>query len=299
MRNDGRNSYRKHEQTKKIQTLENALSWTERLFSRISFARGGHRLRRWFFMLLLALPFLLGGAWLVRYTIDKAYSMSIDNISYEGRMKIIGKEQALRILGIQGSVNMATLNAGRMEKTLEEHPCIVSAHIRAELPDTLSIEVEERIPLVYVEMEHAADTGERKRLFMDPNGVLFPVVEEYHENFLGLPVWYLQPGDVSEFREGAVIAEKYRRPIVDLMTASNQYSTAEIPPMREIFRPKEWKILVMLEGGTEVMMQVYGIKGQMERLAAILEHCRATKHKAQEINVIPRVNPTVRYAEEK
>ena len=49
--------------------------------------------------------------------------------------------------------------------------------------------------------------------------------------------------------------------------------------------------------GDEVLMQVYDIKGQMERLAMILEHCRATQRRPRSINVIPRINPTVNYAE--
>ena len=71
----------------------------------------------------------------------------------------------------------------------------------------------------------------------------------------------------------------------------------EIPAIREIFRPKEWKIIVTLEGSTEVLMQVYDLKGQMERLAMILEHCRATHRRARSINVVPRLNPTVIYAQ--
>ena len=72
----------------------------------------------------------------------------------------------------------------------------------------------------------------------------------------------------------------------------------EIPAIREIFRPKEWKIIITLENEAEVLMQVYDIKGQMERLAMILEHCRATHRAPRSINVIPRINPTVIYAGE-
>ena len=61
--------------------------------------------------------------------------------------------------------------------------------------------------------------------------------------------------------------------------------------------PKEWKIILTLENGAEVLMQVYDIKGQMERLAMILEHCRATHRAPRSINVIPRINPTVTYAD--
>lgn len=294
-----KNRYRSLEKEGNARLLEKALSFSDRVFSRAALVRALRWLRRWMLYFLLALPLLLAAAWGIRYSIDKAYSMSIDNISYESRQKIISKEQALEILGIHGSVNLATLNATGMQKKLESNPCIASAHIRAELPETLNIEVEERIPVVYVEMEHAADTGQRRRLFMDPQGVLFPVVESYHGNFMGVPVWYLRPGDVPEFKEDAVVPERVRRPIVELVAAANMYNLTEIPAFREIFRPKEWKILATLDGGTEVEMQVYDIKGQMERLAMILEHARAVKKHAREINVIPRINPTVRYVEDK
>lgn len=292
------NRYRSNKEEDKVRLLESALPLLERLFGATARKRALRALRRWVLILLLAAPVLFAIGWGINYAIEKAYSLSIDNIEYESRQKLITKEQILELLGITGSVNMATLNASGMQAKLESNPCIESAHIRAEFPDTLSIEVEERIPVVYVEMEHAADTGKRRQLFMAPDGTLFPVVEAYHQNFLGVPVWYLRPGDVPEFCVGAVVSEKARRPIVDLVTAANMYSLVEIPAVREIFRPKEWKILITLDSGTEVEMQVYDIKGQIERLAMILEHARATNRKAREVNVIPRLNPTVRYVED-
>ena len=85
---------------------------------------------------------------------------------------------------------------------------------------------------------------------------------------------------------------------MELVAAANLYSLVEIPAIREIFRPKDWKIIITLENGAEVLMQVYDIKSQMERLAMILEHCRATQRRPRSINVIPRINPTVVYADE-
>lgn len=298
MKTRNNNKYRSQKGEDNVRLLESALPLLERLFGPTARRRAFRALRRWFLILLLAAPVVAGILWGINYAVEKAYSMSIDNISYESGQKLITKEQVLELLGIKGSINMATLNATGMQKKLESNPCIESAHIRAEFPDTLCIEVEERVPVVYVEMEHAADTGRRSRLFMAPDGTLFPVVESYHRNFLGLPVWYLRPGDVQDFRVGAVVEEKVRRPIVDLVTVANMYSLVEIPAIREIFRPKEWKILMTLDSGTEVEMQVYNIKGQMERLAMILEHARATNRKASAVNVIPRINPTVQYAGE-
>ncbi len=299
-----RNQYRRHHREQQaasanVRLLEAALSIKDRLFSIVALRRGLRRLRRWGIILLIVLPLLAALFWGGKAAVEKAYSLSMDKVSFDARQKLISKEQAMKILGIDGAINMATLDTGAMQRKLEENPCIESAHIRAELPDTLHIEINERIPVVYVEQESGTDTGNRVRFFMDPKGKLFPVMPEYHRNFMGVPVWYLQPGDVVEFSSGAEVSEERRRPIVELVAAANHYSLVEIPAIREIFRPKEWKIIITLENGAEVLMQVYDIKGQMERLAMILEHCRATHRHARSINVIPRINPTVIYAGEK
>lgn len=278
-----------------VKILEKALSLSDRLFSMLAVRRGAARLRKFLLILLIVAPLLAAIGWGISYTIDKAYSLSIDHITFDSRHRLISKEQAMKLLGIEGSINMATLDASGMEEQLESNPCIESAHIRAELPDTLSIELDERIPIVYVEMEHAADLGNRTRLFMDPKGYLFPVVPEYHSKFLGVPVWYLNANDIKDFKAGERIEEKHYRPIVQLVAASNRYGLTEIPAIREIFRPKEWKIVLSLEGGISVLMQVYGIRAQMERLAMILEHARATGKKVNSVNVFPAINPTATF----
>lgn len=203
----------------------------------------------------------------------------------------------MQMLGIEGAINMATLDASGMEAILTSNPCIESAHIRAELPDTLSIEIEERIPIVYVEMEHAADKGQRQKLFMDPHGFLFPVMQEYHTKVMELPVWYLNASDVKEFKPGVRIDEELYRPITELVSALNLYQLTQIPSVREIFRSKSWKIVLTLEGGISVIMQVYGIYEQVDRLHMILEHARATGKKLSGINVVPAINPTATFIE--
>ncbi len=286
------------EQKSNVHLLEKALSFKDRIFSLIALRRGVRKLRRYLIILLCALPVLYGAWRITEYAIETAYSLSIDNISYKSRRGLISKEQTLKILGIEGSVNMATLDASGMQEKLEAVPGIDSVRIRAELPDTLHIEVDERIPIVFVEMESGASTGRRTRLFMDPKGVLFPVNAEYHRNFMGVPTWYLQPTDIKELKPGERIADEKSRPIKELVAAANAYDLTEIPAIREIFRPKEWKIQITLDNGTAVTMQVYELKEQMERLAMILEHAAVTGMKARSINVIQRINPTVIPAEE-
>ena len=289
-----RNKYRKAPSN--VQAVEKSLSLRERFFSALTYVRAKMQAKRVLRIAIIVLPVALLLFWGIRYAVTQAYRMGIDNVSYESTHKIISREQALEILGIRGSINLTALNPGDWERALQENPCVAAAHIHAELPDTLHIELEERIPVVYVEMESGTDTGTRQKLYMDQNGRLFPVVAEYHTRFTNVPVWYLQPGDIREFRVGAEVAEKSYRPIVELVAAANHYSLQEIPSIREIFRPKEWKIILTLENGAEVLMQVYDIKGQMERLAMIVEHAAAVGKRPVSIDVIPRINPTVIYA---
>lgn len=285
------------ERSENVRILEDTLSNWSRFFDKLALRRGAARAKRWGIYLLCALPVLALVLFGVYVGIDKAYSMSIDNIRYESSQGFISKEQALKLLGIGDSVNVATLDTTGMTRTLLENPCIASAHIRAELPETLSIEIEERIPMVYVELESAAGTGTRQRLFMDQTGVLLPVKEEYHRNVLGVPVWYIHPEDVDRFEVGGVVKESARRPIIELTTTANGYDVPDLPCISEIFRPKEWKLIVTLSDGTEVMMQVYDIKGQVQRIAMMLAHARATHRRIRSLNVIPRDNPTVIFAE--
>ncbi len=281
-----------------VQLLEQALSLRDRLFSMLALKRGMGRLRRWLFWLLIIAAIGGGVFYATLEAMKTANSLSIDKVSYDSSQRLISKEQAMGILGIKGAVNLATLDAKGMEAKLKENLSIKGAHIRVAAPDTLHIEVDERIPIAYVEMESAAGTGRRERLFVCPDGVLFPVVPEFHRNFLNLPVWYLSPGDVDAIEPGETIAAEKMRPIQELIKASNHYDVAEIPRIREIFRPKEWKIILTLEDGTEVLMQVYDIREQMDRLAMILEHARSTHRHARSINVIPRLNPTIIYRSE-
>lgn len=292
------NKYRTAETKENVHLLEKALSLKDRLFSVLALKRGARRLRRWFIALLVILPIGWGVIYSVNYAVEKAYSLSIDNIHYVSRHGLISRSQAMEILGIREAVNMATLDVKGMESKLLANHSIAAASIRAEMPETLHIEIDERIPVVYVEMESGAETGEKKRFFMDPKGVLFPVVESFHRNFMNAPTWYLQPEDIPELKAGAVINEETCRPIKELIAASNAYNLLEIPALTEISRSKDWKMVVTLENGTEVLMQVYEIKDQLSRLAMILEHARATKRDVRSVNVIPRINPAVIYADE-
>lgn len=281
-----------------VKQLEKKLSLVNRLFSLLALKRGTRRVLRWLKFAVLLAPVAALLFYAGKYAFEKAYGLSIEHISYKSLRGIISKEQALQILDVKGAVNVATLDTDSFKNRLENAPAIRTATIHAEFPDTLYIEVEERIPIVYVEMESGAHTGNRTRLFMDPEGVLIPVQEEYHRQFLAVPTWYLRPDDVHELKENVKIDIEKVRPIAELIAAANTYDPESIPRIAEIFRPKNWEIRLVLETGTEVLMEVRHIKEQMDRLAMILEHARATGRIVRSANVIPSLHPVAIFAPE-
>ena len=132
------NQYRS-EQRAKIKLLEKALSLKHRVFSMITMRRAAQRARKLGKICLWLVP-ALALLWVVgSYALEKAYGLSIDHISFKSIHGIITKEQALRILGIEGSVNIATLNSEALKAKLESSPAICSASLQTELPDTLYI----------------------------------------------------------------------------------------------------------------------------------------------------------------
>ncbi len=269
----------------------------ERLFSLLAIRRGANRLRSFGKILLLILPVAILFYMGVQYALDKAYGLSVEHIVFKSRHGILDKEKALHLLGLQGSVNMATLDTEALHHRLESISGIRSAIIQAELPNSLLIEVEERIPIAYVAWEHGARTGDRTRFFVDPEGVLFSVHEELHSKFLGVPTWYLRPEDATELHEGMKLAPEQVRPIARIVAAANAYTPEEIPPIVEIFRPKDWKIRLILDNGAEITMEQRNIREQMDRLALILDHARATHRRLISANVIPAINPVAIFEE--
>ena len=108
-----RNQYRSHYNSEhlskaNVKVLEAALSIKHRFFSIVALRRGLRRLRKWGLWLLILIPIAAALIWGGMTAVEKAYSLSIDKVSFDARQKLISKEQAMQILGIEGSINMAS-----------------------------------------------------------------------------------------------------------------------------------------------------------------------------------------------
>lgn len=279
----------------KVRHLESRFSYWQRLKDVLTSRRGLHKLRVYGLYLAAAALLYCAGNEVYTRLVQKAYSAHIEHIKYQSK-GIIEQSHAIHILGLTTESTFASLDCAEMKQQLESNPIIASAKVLKERPNTLVIHVTERLPIAYVRMQNAVgQVNPPEPLFVDATGVLFPVVESQHTPFLNSPTWYLKASDLTEFKVGERIKENSYKPIVELLSEVNRYSLTEIPLIKSIQCPKDWKIVLSLDTGTEVMMKNTELVPQVKRLSQILEHARSTNRQVRSANVIPNQNPAVRF----
>ncbi len=292
-RNQRRNA-RLSSPKRKIELLEKAVSAKDKFFSTIKLARLKRRLSSWVGKLLISIVVLLIGFYIYDRIRESAAKLKLDEIEFESR-GYITKEQILHILNLKSGMPYTELNTQQLIAKLQEKPFIEHANIILELPGKLHIQVEERLPLAFIENEQGLITGESQQYFICNKGLIMEILPEYHRSFLESPTWYVTPRDYDVFQAGGKIKDHSLAPILDTITAVNAYELDSIPAVKEIFRPKPWKTVLILSSGEEVTMSVFDIPGQISRLALILDHARSTQRHVRSVNVIPKLNPAVIY----
>lgn len=277
---------------KKANEFEKRLSFGEKLFSFLSFLRGARRITRWACVsLVLAIVYIVTHSLFV-YLCD-TYSHQDRSIAYSSQYGILTKHQVIDILGINTNTNFSALPLGALQSKLNHHPAIRKATINVANGGTLSIHVEEHVPLLFIEMADKAITGKSARYCLSPERIIFAYDPIIHTRFNQLPTWLLRAADVKDFSPGHEIAEEKCAPIIELARAANAYSDrTELPSILTIERPTEhalqWRLIFRLETGTTVEMStLHNIPDQLERLVKVLNHARGINKKVISTCVAP------------
>ncbi len=276
--------------------LEKFLPWTVRYLNRFTLLRILAFLKSRG-LVLLAFLIALWMIWgLAGKVMESACRLDLRSIEFSSN-GIVAREYALGLLQIEEGVNLAALDTAGLESRLLASPAIASARVQKELPSTLRVEVEARVPVVRIAYEESptyADAGQPV-LFMDPGGFIFPFDEQLHADYRDIPVWRVTPSQVVPLRAGSQVRVSECAPIVELMRLINSRSIADIPPVLSISRPRGWQLLLFLANGTEAQMTIYNLAEQVGRLSLVLENARARRKHIRRANLIPRVNPVVEY----
>ena len=129
---------------------------------------------------------ILGLSHAYRYATTSDY-FAIRSITVTGATHF-DPDSVLRIAGINEGMNSLAVNIADVELALRKTPWVANVAVKRRLPDSFSIEIEERLPVFWVLKDNAL-------LYADSKGNLIAPVEP--DNFLSLPSLELdQGGDV-------------------------------------------------------------------------------------------------------
>ena len=296
------NKYRKREEST-VKQLENKLSLWNRLFSIITFLRSAKRLRKWLIIASCVVLLVVFVHVIISWASKSDDSTNVWHISYNSQTSIIEQEQIITFLSINEETDIASLPKDDLQAKLNNNPAIKEATITRTASNNLQIDVTERIPLLYVEMTDSAVTGKTSKFYLSPDGEIFPPDPRYHAQFVELPTWRLNPGDVATFAPGNTINAELCKPVIELAKEANKYSDlTQLPRIISIERPpqnsSQWRMLLHLESGETVEMSTLkDISEQVEKLVKVLEHARCINKKIIYTSVVPEENIPAVFAE--
>jgi len=128
-------------------------------------------------LLVSIIPALGAAGWLAYETLTTTEALAVKTIKVSGAKRVT-REEVIAISGIEPGMNILTFNTARTVERLESDPWIERASVERRAPDTVRIEITERVPVALVKLD--------AMYVMDASGVVF---KEYSpEDELDLPV---------------------------------------------------------------------------------------------------------------
>lgn len=210
---------------------------------------------------------------------------------------VISKKEILNLMGIKGSESLMSLDIHELEKKLMACPSIRKASITRDLPSTLVVEVDARLPVAWLD---CPQVGIRARdmdrgYFIDSYGVVFPCSPNIHAPYLHSPVLQIPAPASGELHAGDV--PESAKNAVELFALLKREKTDIASGVQMISVPNEWSYHVEFEDGTQAVFGIYDLNRQVENLILILHHAKKVGKSIEHVNLIPEKNIPVIYRE--
>lgn len=245
---------------------------------------------------IVILLFLLGGVVygglrLWQYFFDANQSFHLKTMEYETNGLLTSKD-IQQILELNDESNVLFLDISQLEKKLLERSDIESAVIRRELPSTLVVELEERVPVAWVEYPQNRIYARRESgsLLIDGSGNLFEYDVLRHMRYVNEPVLSLPSPTNLEYKSGARVVDESVKRALSFIRVSKQFVSEGLPLVTAVKFVNDWSLLVRFTDGMEITFGLYDHERQLNDLAIIVAHAAKTKRRVISGNLVPERN---------
>lgn len=242
-------------------------------------------------LLLLLAGVVYGGLRLWRYFFDANQSFHLKTIEYETNGLLTSKD-IQQILELNDGSNVLFLDMSQLEKKLLERSDIESAVIRRELPSTLVVELEERVPVAWVEYPQNRIYARRESgsLLIDGSGNLFEYDVLRHTRYVNEPVLFLPSPTNLEYKSGVRVMDESVKRALSFIRVSKQFVSEGLPLVTAVKFVNDWSLLVRFTDGMEITFGLYDHERQLNDLAIIVAHAAKTKRRVTSGNLVPERN---------
>lgn len=260
--------------------------------------------RQWFFGLsakmLLAVCLGTGmyfgakksAAWLVLKNPD--YNVAELNVETDG---VLTPESVLEAADLHKGSNIFMVNLSRAQARVEAIPQVEKVQVTRQLPNKISIQINERKPVAWVAPEQGAATRDEvtkspSAYLIDARGVLWPPKKRAPQDFFLPIIRHYSNGPRSDGQE--VEGEEIKAAL-DLLRAHQDSMIGARFQIQEIDLAKHFGLQVTDRNGLQVLFGLDDMDRQLKRLDVYLQVIDQRGEKAQTINLLAQKNVPITF----
>ncbi|MDD3276050.1 MAG: FtsQ-type POTRA domain-containing protein [Kiritimatiellales bacterium] len=214
---------------------------------------------------------------------NSRFELKTINITTDGRLL---PAQLQEYAGLQTGTNLFCVDFNQLRTRLEEVPLVESVAISRQLPDTLTINVVERVPRAQIKWNRRA-----LPFLLDRSGVVLPMTQS------GASLPLIEGLKLDGIRPGSRIEQSGIRQCLDILTAADQLSLgSQLAFNRFDVRYPDF-VTVLVNGETTVRFPQHSAVEKLVRLVSTLQIAKERGERLKTIDLVPdgRNVPTVPY----
>lgn len=209
-------------------------------------------------------------------------------------------DEILRHAGLSEQTHLYDVDLRAARERLEALPNVRQASVERELPGRLVIAVQERRPVLWVISEKPRLRGYTSTpalggRLIDEEGHLFQCTELTSE-LIHLPALNLHK--LNHTQAGAHLSTPQVKASLNLLQRLRDSLGPHGLDVTEINAPNDWSLVVKLSDDLTVTFGYEDVDNQFERLTRILEIAAEKKKRLRTVNLLPRKNVPVRFADD-
>ena len=260
-----------------------------------------HRFLGWSAKILLAVCVCAGACYGVRKGVsllllkNPDYNLAELNVETDG---ILSPEAVLKAADLHKGTNIFFVDLRRAKARVEELPQVDKVQVVRQLPNRVTIQINERKPVAWVAPERASANREEvvkspDAYLVDAHSVLLPPVQTAQGYYLPVIRNYHGPRSSGQEVEGEEI-----KAALDLLQAQQDSMIAARFQIQDIDLAKHFGLEVTDRNGLQVLFGLDDMDRQLKRLDVDLQVLDQNSQQAQTINLLVQKNVPVTFVTE-